>query len=398
MAPCGPFARDRRVAVAVSGGGDSMALAFLLRRWGEPVAFVVEHGLRAESAEEAALTMGRLAGMGIESRLLPLCGLRAGPGLGERARRARYAALLGACATAGLPDLFVAHHRQDQAETVLLRREAGSAAAGLAGMAAVSWRNEARLVRPLLTTAPERLRATLVAAGLHWVEDPTNRDPATARGRLRAAGVPEVDAAAPGRARAVAEAALASGLGSGVSVHPAGWAAVVEPLSEEGWAALIWTVSGRIHPPRREGVRGVQAACGGTLHGVRVTRGMVGREAAAMGRAVPATTGAVWDGRFVVRRTVEGAMLGGGGPGAGRLRRGRGAPSWIIETMPTLRVGMDLLMTPHLSYRGARTCPSVQVEFRPSRPLAGAPFVCVGCSTEGRGMHMGQAHPMSDES
>lgn len=361
-----------------------MALALLLRRWGDPLAVVVDHGLRPGSGAEATLTVGRLAAMDIPARLVRLEGLFAGADLGARARKARYAALLAVCRTTGRPDLFVAHHRQDQAETWLLRAARGSGAAGLAGMAAVAWRGDARLLRPLLPIAPARLRATLMAAGIAWVDDPTNTDVSTLRGGMRARGVPDCAAeaaAAQGRGRAEAERGLAAELGRQVRYYPTGHAVVVGPLSVAGWSAVIGSVSGRDHPPAVGAVARLVHAGGGTLHGVLVRGGVVSREPAAMAGPILAEGGAVWDGRFSVRRAARArasAMLGGLGSAAAGLRRRGGLPSVVLRTLPCLKeqsaIGTDLLTVLHLAYAGAAACPSVQVEYRPPRLLAGAPF------------------------
>lgn len=378
VTPLGPFGACRRVMVGVSGGADSLALALLLRGWGEPVAAVVDHGLRPGSRAEAELTLRRLAAMGLPSRLLTLSGLRAGPDLGARARAARYDALLGLCHAEGCPDLFIAHHAQDQAETVLLRTASGSSAAGLAAMAAVSWRSDARIVRPLLSVAPERLRATLHAAGIGWVDDPTNRDPATARGALRSRTIATEQLAelarVAGQARGTAEAALAVELGERVTLYPTGHAEVDGPLTEAGWSALLSTVSGRVHPPQRAAVARLAKAGAGTLHGVMVRNGLVVREAVALGPAVPARAGAVWDGRFALGTTVVGAELSAMLAGSAGLRRRRGLPSAVLRTLPVLRFGMEMLMVSHVVFPYAESWPSVRLEFRPARPLAGASF------------------------
>jgi tRNA(Ile)-lysidine synthetase-like protein len=161
-----------------------MALALLLSRWGRPLAVIVDHGLRAGSANEAALTASRLAGLGIEA-IVVCASLAVGPAQSERAREARYGLLFAACEAAGVPDLLVAHHAGDQAETVQMRLAAGSGVLGLAGMAPISYRNAARVLRPLLGVDPARLRATLREAGVDWVEDPGNTDSRTVRGSLR---------------------------------------------------------------------------------------------------------------------------------------------------------------------------------------------------------------------
>ena len=177
------------VAVAVSGGPHSLALALLARGWASRagiriVALVAEHGLRAESAAEAADVAAMLAGQGIETRILPL-GLPPGAAMQERARTARLAALLGACAQAGAAWLLLGHHRMDQAETLLLRAGRGRGHSGLAGMPAHRATAEALILRPLLGTAPAALEAICAQAGLAPVRDLSNDNPSFARIRAR---------------------------------------------------------------------------------------------------------------------------------------------------------------------------------------------------------------------
>ena len=238
-----------------------MALALLLRGWGRPFACVVDHGLRPESAAEAGITMRRLAALGIPARLLQ-AGLQHGPGLAERARAARYALLAAACRDAGLADLALAHHLRDQAETLLLRRASGSGVAGLSGMAAVAHTGSARLLRPLLAVPPARLRATLGAAGIGWVEDPGNTDPATPRARLRAGPLSGAtatallgaDARRHGDVRAADEAQAAAELAALVEIYPWGVAHLRAPIGRHALSALVWTLSGAAYPPASAGV------------------------------------------------------------------------------------------------------------------------------------------------
>jgi tRNA(Ile)-lysidine synthase len=356
MARLGPHGTGRRLVAGVSGGADSMALALLLARWGAPEAVVIDHGLRDGSADEAAVVAARLRGLGIPARSLRLV-LPRGAALGERARAARLDALLAACRAAGLPDLALGHHAGDQAETVALRRRGGSGPDGLAGIAAVAFRGEARVLRPLLPVAPERLRATLERAGVAWVEDPSNA--ASARGRLRAAPLPPPDPSA-GPARAAAEAAVARELGRHVALHPGGWARIAGPLSPAAWSALVWTLSGRPHPPGRDAVARLARRGAGTLHGVRVGGGYAALEA---GRA---------DRRFVLHEAPDGAGL----EPLGAVRRLRpGPPAWVLHGLPAVRIDGILHRARDLPYPCAATCPSVRIGFRPARPLSGVPFV-----------------------
>src|SRR5215208_3101274 len=103
MAALGPFEPAPRLAVGVSGGPDSMALALLADNWGRErggslLALIVDHGLREASAAEAAGTAARLRARGIAARVLSVGGLARGPALAERARAARLRVLTEACA------------------------------------------------------------------------------------------------------------------------------------------------------------------------------------------------------------------------------------------------------------------------------------------------------------
>ena len=403
MAPLGPFGAAPRLALAVSGGADSMALAHLAAGWaraqgGEVLALVVDHELRPESAEEAALTLRRLKGRGIGGRLLRLAGLERGPALAERARQARYAAFTIACRNAGIAHLLLGHHAADQAETVLMRRAQGSAQAGLAGMAAVRETEGVRLLRPLLQVPPGRLRTTLRAAGIEWIEDPSNRDPNALRARLRA-GLADAEgsgaetralvagASAHGRERAAADAAMAAILAERAALYPEGFALLAAgPIPAEALAALLQAVAGAPYPPSRHRVAPLAAAPRpATLAGVKLmAAGRMGpglllvREEAAQAPAVPARPGASWDGRFRLAGHAEslpGAMLGALGPAASRLRRQSALPAAVLRTLPALTVAGKLAAVPHLGYPDRETCRELALVFSPAEPVAGAPWM-----------------------
>jgi len=176
-----------KMAIAVSGGPDSMALAFCARRWGlcDILALIVDHGLRPSSADEAALVKSRLEEMGIPSEILHWQHEPLTSGLHEKARQARYHLLLDACRRHGTRDLLLAHHRDDQAETILMRFAKGSGIEGLAGMTSQSRRGETRILRPFLSLPKARLIATCQKAGISFVCDPSNEKSLFARGRLR---------------------------------------------------------------------------------------------------------------------------------------------------------------------------------------------------------------------
>ncbi len=194
MAPFGPFETNPDLAVAVSGGRDSLSLAVLAKEWaadrgGRAIALIVDHGLRVEAADEARATARLLARQGLDSVVLCWDGPKPMTGLQEAAREARYRLLRQACRERGILHLLVAHHADDQDETIAMRAARASGPDGLAGMAALVEWAEVRLLRPLLAVRRARLTATLAARGIAWIDDPSNADPRFERARLRLAGV-----------------------------------------------------------------------------------------------------------------------------------------------------------------------------------------------------------------
>ncbi|HVL72702.1 MAG TPA: tRNA lysidine(34) synthetase TilS [Beijerinckiaceae bacterium] len=174
--------------LAVSGGPDSVALMRLaapLRRAPLVVA-TVDHGLRPESHAEAETVAGWAAAVGLPHRILTWDGDKPGSGVQEAARAARYRLLTRLAREVGAPFVLTAHHRDDQAETVLMRLARGSGPAGLSGMRRETDRDGAVLARPFLDLAKARLVATCRAHGWPFLDDPSNADPRFARTRMRA--------------------------------------------------------------------------------------------------------------------------------------------------------------------------------------------------------------------
>lgn len=191
-----PFITDQEksIAVAVSGGGDSLALLYLLSRFayknnGPALhALTVDHRLRKESKAEAAqVGVWVTHWPHVTHKILTWVGSKPKTKIAATARDKRYDLMAEYCAAHGITHLFLAHHQNDQAETMLLRLSAGSGLDGLAGMLPVQRRGKMRLCRPLLNIPHARLLATLRAAGQKWVEDPTNQNLDHPRPRLRAA-------------------------------------------------------------------------------------------------------------------------------------------------------------------------------------------------------------------
>jgi tRNA(Ile)-lysidine synthase len=181
------------LVLAVSGGPDSVALMWLEARWRRAlkrgphlIAVTVDHGLRAEAAREARDVKRLAASLDLPHRTLRWTGAKPKTGLPEAAREARYRLLVQAARVGGATHILTAHTRDDQAETLLMRMLRGSGIAGLAAMAHETDRDGVRLARPLLDVSKAQLIATLKKAHIGFADDPTNRDTAFTRPRLRA--------------------------------------------------------------------------------------------------------------------------------------------------------------------------------------------------------------------
>lgn len=255
------------VTLAVSGGPDSLALLVLATAAAcDATAVHVDHGLRPGSAEEADAVAKAAARYGAAFRSERVR-VGQGPNLEARARTARYAVLP--------PDVLTGHTLDDQAETMLLNLLRGAGTAGMAGM-----RDDGR--RPLLRLRRSETRALCQEEGLSWLDDPTNRDPAFLRNRVRHEILPLLDdvagrEVAPVLARQAdgfAEVAdLLDSLAAALDVHDApalGEApAAVAAAAVRGW---LRPANGG-HPPDAATVARVLAVAGGEATATEVGGG-----------------------------------------------------------------------------------------------------------------------------
>jgi tRNA(Ile)-lysidine synthase len=427
MQAVGPFESRPRLAVAVSGGSDSMALTLLAADWarrcgGEITAITVDHGLRPEAAAEARQVGRWLRARGIAHRILrwrPPAGALAG-GVQAAARAARYGLLADWCRRHGVLHLALAHQQEDQAETLLLRLARGSGLDGLAAMAPVAERAGIRLIRPLLPVTRARLRATLAVTAQPWIDDPSNDDPAHARIRMRrllptlaAEGLDTARLAATamhlGRTRAAIEDGVADLLAAAALIHPAGYvrldpaAMKVAPaeLSLRALAHCLMAVGGSEYVPRLDRLerlhrklRAGALAGGATLAGCLVVprRGtlLICREPAMAVEEVVIAPGAtvLWDGRFQITRPPAGPgrraarlvvrRLGGEGWAALAARnpglRGHAIPPAVRPSLPALWSAHGIVAVPHLDIPQTRTHMTITAAFLPAAPLVGARF------------------------
>lgn len=288
------------LGIAVSGGGDSLALLLLSADWArqagrELIAFTVDHRLRPDAAAEAAGVADICAGLGIPHRTLvwdsPVPRQAA-------ARRARHALMAEALKDAGGDHLLLGHTADDQAETFLMRARQGSTWYGLAGMQpralSPAWPEGAGvwIARPVLSVSRETLREELRRRGLGWTEDPSNENPAFERVRVRRLlqAHPQLKARVlvcqgkVQRLRSLEDRLVARWMADCVTPLPAGRFALrfgdlPQERAERALGLMIQIAGGRDVPPRRGGVepllkrlRSPAAFAGATLGGVIVQR------------------------------------------------------------------------------------------------------------------------------
>jgi tRNA(Ile)-lysidine synthase len=418
LAPLGPFEPKPVLAVAVSGGADSMALALLAQDWaakrgGRVIALTVDHGLRAESAAEAKLTGRRLKPWGISQRILTWQGEKPAQALQERAREARYRLLAQACRQTNAQHLLLAHTQEDQAETFLLRLARGSGVDGLSAMPPLAEREGLRLLRPLLDVPKARLIAALQERGVAWAEDPSNQNEAFERIRLRKAApllaslglTSEALARSAKRlrdARQTLDALTRRALAEAVELHPAGFA-LIDPLlfslqdeeiQRRVLARLLVTVGGKEHPPATEGLERLARQMGrreefrgASLGGCRLApwRGRVLAARAAEALPAPARIKPGeeihWDGRFRIRLASRqsGILLAAlGAEGARNLAaadprlRKSPVPAAARAALPCFCDAEGVCAVPYLGYNRRGQELRLEVGFQPLRPLSGA--------------------------
>jgi tRNA(Ile)-lysidine synthase len=329
----GPF------GIAVSGGGDSVALMALAADWARTAgvalrAATVNHGLRAEAADEARGVAMQAAAMGLAHDTLTWrwdgCG-----NLQDAARRGRMRLLADWAAAQGLAAVLLGHTRDDIAETFLMRLARGSGVDGLSAMAARRAADGTVWLRPLLGIPRDDLRRELLSRGLTWIEDPSNEDPRFDRARARQVlgalaplGISaETLAATAGRLAstsavlrgAAAEAAarvVRQGPAGEASIDSAGLADLPADIARRVFAGVLVWIASADYPPRHEALEalaaGLRQGRGGTLHGciVSVAAGtiVVCREAQAVaGMEAPAP--GLWDRRWLLDGPAGGPGL-----------------------------------------------------------------------------------------
>lgn len=268
---------EASVVVALSGGPDSTALAYLATEARPDLAASlvhVRHGLRDDRADLAVVER-HAAFLGIPLEIVEVTVRRGRHGLEAAARDARYEALREVAARTGAAAILVGHSADDQAETVLLRAARGTGPTGLAAMSA----DRDGVLRPLLRLRRSDLRRFVALEGLPVADDPTNADPQVRRVAVRTQVLPALDRIAPdpvgalGRLaslaadddaalRELAEVAIVEAAvrtGDVVSLPDAALQALPVAVRRRVWRQLLATATGGGAPPSSAVIAEVEA-------------------------------------------------------------------------------------------------------------------------------------------
>ncbi len=337
MRRLGPFECSPKIAVALSGGSDSMCLTLLLKKWtiqhgGKLVALTVDHGLRSESRQEAACVTQWMKHQEIEHHILPWEGIKPLSKIQEYARAARYNLLENWCNTHGILHLCLGHNLEDQVETALFRLCRGSGLDGCAGMSAIIEKPTLRILRPILNVSRETIKQVLELNKQQWIEDPTNTNSKYTRNRLRklqgllgqeglstqrAFGF----AKKQGQARLALEIATNEFIAKNIALYPEGYAFLKKDqlcntpgdilLRSLAW--ILMSISGQDFPPRHKNLEYLHSqlvsdsittsrTCGGCLISVRKHGILFAREDGLISDTMQfhkdLTT--IWDRRFTI--------------------------------------------------------------------------------------------------
>ena len=425
MGAFAPYEPRPHLAVAVSGGSDSMALALLAHAWaeargGQVTAITIDHGLRAGSDREAAQVNTWMQARGIDHEVLAWTGPKPVTGRQRRARDARYALIDSCCQRLQILHVLLGHTADDQAETYQMRMLHKSRSDGLAGMPAVRELDHCRILRPLLGISREGLRSMLRADGQDWIDDPSNVDSRFERIKVRrliaqgSLSAEALIAAATdyGYMRADVESATDQFFAHHARLHPAGFLNLDRgPLTDvdcdmatRAVGRAIATIGGRWHIPSSQPLRRVldlirkgsptSVTLGGCRVMVAAREVIICRERRSLPNRIPLESDMsfVWDNRIAVNagHVPNGQWhlkVPGTQPWSDEARQGgayrcwRRLPAPVRESMPVVAGPSGVFSAPLLTYNfdepeksGDFDVMDVQMAFIPRRPLSIAGF------------------------
>lgn len=370
-----------RIGIAISGGGDSVALMHLLHEAlaDQPVelmAATVDHGLRPESQAEASKAAEMAARLGIRHETLTWeAGPRETGNLQDQARQARYALLTCWARRNGIPMLTLGHTADDQAETVLMRLKRSAGVSGLAGIPQRRTQDGVTLFRPLLDMRRTTLRQYLQDREIAWIDDPSNDDETFERIKMRKAfgvleelglSVEALSTVAQNMAKArraldwyvfVAARDLARIEAGAVVFELRKFRTLPDEISHRLMLEAILWISGGQYSPRRQSmidvVSAVQRGRSATLAGCRILSQKsdiwVSHEYNVIQHET-ASTGDLWNQKWRIFAGKLGACevrpLGSRGLGQCPDWRATGVPAAVLEVTPALWNGDQLMAAP----------------------------------------------------
>ena len=337
---------DHPVGVAVSGGGDSVALLYQLAEWGRrPLhVFSVDHGINPLSGQWTAGVARHAQAAGAKFTALRWAGEKPSTGVSAAARTARHALLADAARAAGVRVLCLAHTADDITEARLMRAQGSSVGAPALWSPSPAW-PEGRgvfLFRPLLERRRADLRAWLRSRDLAWIDDPANDNPASLRARARKTLAGQADTTAVGSVPSMPDVTMPSPLGAAglIRLDSERLRALPQETALRIVSAAAVCAGGRDRLPRRDSVeRALDALRSGniaTLCGARIASGVVVRDFGDIGRngqpelELEAGREAVWDGRFVLRAARSCTVRSSGDVRSGLPEADRA----VLRTMP----------------------------------------------------------------
>ncbi len=373
------------LAVALSGGGDSMALLHLARHWAQAadrrlVALTVDHRLQSASAGWAARCAELCGRLGVPHRTLAWEGDKPVTGLPAAARRARHALLADAARDAGARVILMGHTADDLLEAALMRETGSTVPDPTEWAPSPVWPQgrDVFVLRPLLGVSRADLRTWLRELGQSWLEDPANENPTYARARARASLSSPLPLAGRGRGWGQARPSAADPVESEMladirerphpTPSPRGGGALEFASAPDArtLARAIACASGSPGPPRLDRVRALAArlSAGETLTaslgGARVSsvggQVCVSREPGEFRRdpsphlALPLGRSVAWDGRFELTARIPGLTVR---PLAGEARRLPKEEQGLLKTCPAKLRGA----LPLVEREGLVTCP-----------------------------------------
>ncbi|MFN3585519.1 tRNA lysidine(34) synthetase TilS [Phenylobacterium sp.] len=370
-----PDAR-RPVAVAFSGGGDSLALLLIAQVWanraGRPlVALTVDHRLNPKSGDWTAACEATARRLGVGFEALAWDGEKPKAGLPAAARAARHRLLADAARAHGARVILMGHTADDALEARLMREAGSSAPEPCEWAPSPAWPQGRGLflLRPLLSQRRAAIRAWLGRRGLAWIDDPANLDPRFARVRARATAGGIAEAPAPRQAARLALAGKIEEMAGALRLPMADFRAAEPAEAERVLAIACVCAGGGARPPAAERVRRLARRLragdpfAATLAGARVQLVdddlLICREPGEAARGglreldLPAGQAMVWDGRFQLKASEPGLQVRKLAGLARRLppkeaRRLAGLPAAVRGALPVV-----------LTADGAVSCPQL---------------------------------------